>query len=215
MRLFPINQTSPHRVAGDLGFGGDDGEPELQYEAFVIATIRDRARFRRGKTKRIRLADPYSYSLITAPAEESRRVISRMMHRDIGSFDNSSARQQFLAQYLGRTSDIDQPDLDDTMSFKSLTPGSIAPAGYENIDREQQVANFLASSPGSRFALNRGVTSEAFGGNMPYSFGSRYNRYSFGHRQANGYYNLMRFFHGKNERYLNPGVLSTAKAQMP
>lgn len=214
MIFLPMVATTPAR-SSEPGFGGDDGEPELQYEAFIFAFFRDRARFRKGETKRVRLKDPYSYSLLTAPAERSRRVISRMWHRDIGSFDNLRDRQQFYEQYLGRTSDIDQPTLDDTESFKSLAPGTLAPAGYEMGDREQGVAEFLASNPGSRIALNRGSTSEAFSAYTPYSFGSRYNRYSFGHRQTNRYYNFMRFFHGKNERYLNPSALGQAKTQMP
>lgn len=214
IRPICFQQTQP-RFGAEPGFGGDDGEPELQYEAFSFAFFRDRARFRKKKVKRVKLQDPYSYSLLTAPAERSRQQISRMWHRDIASFDNVLDRARFFEQYMGRTSDIDQPTLDDTESFKALTPGSIPPAGHEIPVRAQGVVKFLANYPTGRISLNRGSPTEPFSGRMPQSFGSRYNRYAFGHRQPNSHYGIIKWFSGSEEHYLNPASFPKLKTRTP
>jgi len=198
----------------DPGFGGEDGEPELQYEAFVYAFSKDRERFKRRETKRFKLQDPYALSLLTPQAEKSRRAVSRMFHRMLGTKD-ADERFEFIKHYMSVMDDHDQELPDETLIFKSLPPGSLAPSGREVPLRAQQVAEFLSKHPMGRFISNRGSAVEPFGGATPYSFGSRHNRYAFGHRQPNIFYKFIQLFGGSDTRYLNPAVLSSITSRIP
>lgn len=52
--------TKSLSLNGDPGFGGDDGEPELQKDAFAFGWARDRYRMRIGVAKKFMLTDEYT-----------------------------------------------------------------------------------------------------------------------------------------------------------